>query len=172
MQKLIDEENSPRPAPRDLASFDYDVYHTFDEVGSQAKSRGVATKFKKGGLRLQKPLKAWHISITMQHLFFSFQKTKSNGGGMAQCPSSHIRYWLNHISCDVAKLPKNFATLKYLKFCAKMAAGIRTKKNLHYTCRITPLRVTSCGARLRGLARGQHSSEKTSQRWRVVGDTM
>ena len=47
---------------------------------------------------------------------------------MAQCPSSHIRYWLNHISCDVAELPKNFATLKYLKFCAKMAAGIRTKK--------------------------------------------
>ena len=24
---------------------------------------------------------------------------------------------------------------------------------------------------LRGLARGQHSSEETSQRWRVVGDT-
>ena len=44
------------------------------------------------------------------------------------------------------------------------------KSNLHYTRRITPKRVTSCGAHLRGLAPGQHSSEETSQRWRVVGD--
>ena len=28
--------------------------------------------------------------------------------------------------------------------------------------------ITGCGARLRGLAPGQHSSEETSQRWRVV----
>ena len=42
--------------------------------------------------------------------------------------------------------------------------------NLHYTRRITPKRVTSCGAHLCGLAPGQHSSEETSQRWRVVGD--
>ena len=34
------------------------------------------------------------------------------------------------------------------------------------------LRVTSSGAHLRGLARGQHSSEETSQRWRAVGDTV
>ena len=47
-----------------------------------------------------------------------------------------------------------------------------SKSNLHYTRRITPKRVTSCGAHLRGLAPGQHSSEKTSQRWRVVGDTV
>ena len=46
------------------------------------------------------------------------------------------------------------------------------KSNLHYTRRITPKRVTSCGAHLRGLAPGQHSSEETSQRWRVVGDTV
>ena len=44
--------------------------------------------------------------------------------------------------------------------------------NLHYTRRITPKRVTSCGAHLRGLAPGQHSSEEASQRWRVVGDTV
>ena len=46
------------------------------------------------------------------------------------------------------------------------------KSNLHYTRRITPKRVTSCGAHLRGLAPGQHSSEHTSQRWRVVGDSV
>ena len=46
------------------------------------------------------------------------------------------------------------------------------KSNLHYTRRITPKRVTSCGAHLRGLAPGQHSSEETSQRWQVVGDTV
>ena len=48
----------------------------------------------------------------------------------------------------------------------------KIKSNLHYTRRITPKRVTSCGAHLRGLAPGQHSSEETSQRWRVVGDTV
>ena len=43
---------------------------------------------------------------------------------------------------------------------------------LNYTRGITPKRVTSCGAHLRGLAPGQHSSEETSQWWRVVGDTV
>ena len=42
------------------------------------------------------------------------------------------------------------------------------KSNLHYTRRITPKRVTSCGAHFRGLAPGQHSSEEMLQRWRVV----
>ena len=46
------------------------------------------------------------------------------------------------------------------------------KSNPHYTRRITPKRVTDCGAHLRGLAPGQHSSEETSHRWRVVGDTV
>ena len=46
------------------------------------------------------------------------------------------------------------------------------KSNLHYTRRIMPKRVTSCGAHLRGLALGQNSSEETSQRWRVVGDSV
>ena len=46
------------------------------------------------------------------------------------------------------------------------------KSNHHYTRRIMPKRVTSCGAHLRGLAPGQHSSEETSQRWRVVGDAV
>ena len=48
----------------------------------------------------------------------------------------------------------------------------KVKSNLHYTRRITPKRVTSCETHLRGLARGQYSSEETSQRWRVVGDTV
>ena len=46
------------------------------------------------------------------------------------------------------------------------------KSNLHYTRGITPKRVTSGGAHLRGLAPGLHSSEETSQRWRAVGDTV
>ena len=37
---------------------------------------------------------------------------------------------------------------------------------------ITPKRVTSGGAHLRGLAPELHSSEETSQRWRAVGDTV
>ena len=40
----------------------------------------------------------------------------------------------------------------------------KSKSNLHYTRGITPKRVTSGGAHLRGLAPGQHSSEETSQR--------
>ena len=44
------------------------------------------------------------------------------------------------------------------------------KLTLHYTRHNTPKRVTSCGAHLLGLAPGQHSSEETLQRWRVVGD--
>ena len=49
---------------------------------------------------------------------------------------------------------------------------IKIKSNLHYTRRITPKRVMSCGAHLRGLAPGQHSSEETSQWWRVDGDAV
>ena len=48
----------------------------------------------------------------------------------------------------------------------------RKKSNLHYAGGILPKRVTSCGAHLHGLAAGQHSSEETSQRWRVVGDAV
>ena len=44
------------------------------------------------------------------------------------------------------------------------------KSNLHYTRGITPKCVASGGAHFRGLASGQHSSEKTSQRWRTVGN--
>ena len=49
---------------------------------------------------------------------------------------------------------------------------IKSKSNLYYTRGISPKRVTSGGAHLRGLAHGQRSSEETSQRWRVVGDTV
>ena len=44
------------------------------------------------------------------------------------------------------------------------------KKKFYYTRDITPKRVTSGEAHLRGLAPGQHSSEETLQRWRAVGD--
>ena len=46
------------------------------------------------------------------------------------------------------------------------------KSNLHYTPGITPTRVPSGGAHLRGLAPGQHCFEETSQRWRGVGSTL
>ena len=41
----------------------------------------------------------------------------------------------------------------------RISYQIKSKSNLHYTRRITPKRVTSCGAHLRGLAPGLHSSE-------------
>ena len=50
--------------------------------------------------------------------------------------------------------------------CAKLLKNL----NLHYTRGITPKRVTSGGINLRDLAPGLHSSEETSQRWRVIGD--
>ena len=46
------------------------------------------------------------------------------------------------------------------------------KSNLRYTRRITPKRVANCGPHLRGVAPGLRNSEETSQRWRVVGDTV
>ena len=53
-----------------------------------------------------------------------------------------------------------------------LSAILYTKKsNLHHTRGITPKRVTSGGAHLRGIASEQHYSEDTWQRWRVVGDT-
>ena len=42
--------------------------------------------------------------------------------------------------------------------------------NLHYTRDITPKRVTSGGAHLRGAGLGPHNSEQTSQRWRHCDD--
>ena len=48
----------------------------------------------------------------------------------------------------------------------------KSKSNLHDTGGITPKRVVSGRALLRGLAPGQHSSEETSQRWRGVGGAM
>ena len=46
------------------------------------------------------------------------------------------------------------------------------KSNFDYIRGITPKRVTSDGIYLRDLALEQHSSEETSQWWRVVGDTV
>ena len=49
---------------------------------------------------------------------------------------------------------------------------LHKKSDLDYTRHITPKRVTSGGAHLRGAPFGPHSSEQTSQRWRAVGDTV
>ena len=69
--------------------------------------------------------------------------------------------------CAFGPLKWPWVLLTSIHYCLS-----KSKSNLHYTRRITPKRVTSCGAHLRDLAPGQHSSEETSQRWRVVGDTV
>ena len=78
--------------------------------------------------------------------------------------------WVKKISREycmslIASMPRRLKAVVTVQ-------GIKIKSNLHYTRRITPKRVTSCGAHLRGLAPGLHSSEETPQRWRVVGDTV
>ena len=60
---------------------------------------------------------------------------------------------------------KKLKIVKFLKLFYR-------KSNLHYTRDITPKHVTSGGSHLRGLASRQHSSEETSQRWRVIGNTV
>ena len=64
------------------------------------------------------------------------------------------------------KMRMNFREERALYKCA-----IRKNSNFYYTYGITPKRVTSGGAHLRGLAPGQYSFEETSERWRVIGDT-
>ena len=49
---------------------------------------------------------------------------------------------------------------------------LHKNSNLHYTRHITPKRVTSGGAHLRGAAFGLQSSEQTLQRNATVGDTV
>ena len=67
---------------------------------------------------------------------------------------------------------EEYLTLRSIHGSTKRTDKIKSKSNLHYTRGITPKRVTSGGAHLRGLAPGLHSSEETSQRWRAVGDTV
>ena len=62
--------------------------------------------------------------------------------------------------------------LLHLKLKKRLYVTVFHKSNLHYTRGITPKRVTSGGAHLRGCAPGLHSSERTSQRWQAVGDTV
>ena len=54
----------------------------------------------------------------------------------------------------------------------KLTRKLKSQLNLHYTQGITPNRVTSDEAHLRGSAPEQHSSEGTSQQWRAAGDTV
>ena len=59
-----------------------------------------------------------------------------------------------------------------LRQCVSNQVIKKSTSNLHYTRRITPKRVTSGGAHLRGLAPRLHSSEETSQRWQAIGDAV
>ena len=66
-----------------------------------------------------------------------------------------------------------FTTQQWGNFVARICQHHSNQKsNLHYT-RVTAkgLTLTNGGAHLRCLPPGQQSSEKVSQRWRVVGDT-
>ena len=65
------------------------------------------------------------------------------------------------IVCDVTVLIKD----GYMFFANAI-------KNLDYTRRISPKRVTSGRTHLRGLAPGQYCSEKTSQQRRVFSETV
>ena len=51
-------------------------------------------------------------------------------------------------------------------FCKSNMELYFKKSNLHYNRRITQMHVTNGRLHLHGLARGQHSSEEASQRWR------
>ena len=58
-----------------------------------------------------------------------------------------------------------------LDFLIDRAFSKNNIKSSLNTCGITLKRVTNGGVHFCGLAPGQHSSEETWQRWRVVGDT-
>ena len=94
---------------------------------------------------------------------------------MAQWPPSEYAPGHKHIGYRSNLFEILFFSSTIFRFFAEDQRLIKKKNqksNLHYTRRITPKRVTSCGAHLRGLAPGLHSSEEASQRWRVVGDTV
>ena len=76
---------------------------------------------------------------------------------------------------SLSLLPSNSFDLQLLRSdntanADKNIVIISKKSNLHYTRGITPKRVTSGGAHLRGLAPGLHNSEETSQLWRHCVD--
>ena len=67
---------------------------------------------------------------------------------------------------DCSNVVKNMLRKKDISLDMQRTGG-NIKSNLHYTCDITPKRVTSAGVRPRGLAPGQHTSEDTMVRyWR------
>ena len=77
----------------------------------------------------------------------------------------------NHVSLTITLAvvrPFWQRTQTYHHRCSKSrnsrSSSRKKKSSFHYTQGITPKRVTSCGAHLRGLAHGQHSFEETSQR--------
>ena len=93
------------------------------------------------------------------------------------CFQFYGHYW-NRTVCAVNKMLRMFVkitfdlfivfTLLIVKYRNSFTTIWCIKSNLHYTRGITPKRVTSSGAHLRDLAPGQHSSEKTSQRWETL----
>ena len=68
------------------------------------------------------------------------------------------------------QIQKSILTIAVFFFWRKQTK----KSNLNYTCGITRKRVPTVvvGIHLHGLVPGQHSSDKTSQRRRAVGDTV
>ena len=117
------------------------------------------------------PVKSHTVSLATAVTFFQSSKLWCRGDGALpfvtcfpkyrSCNEDLIRIFLLCLS-----IKKHFETwhcilfntdfgLKFLDF------GLKSKSNLHYTRSITPKRVTSGGAHPRGLAPGQHSSEKT-----------
>ena len=66
----------------------------------------------------------------------------------------------------------NYAMRSYNMQTGQFFQRLITKSNLHSTRGITPKRVTSGGAHLRGLAPGQQSCDEKLQPWRAVGETM
>ena len=71
-----------------------------------------------------------------------------------------------------SKIDEEKIIWRITKLIVTPALACKIQSNRHYTRRNTLKRVTSCDVHLRSLAPGLHSSEETSQRWRVFGDTV
>ena len=133
---------------------------------------------------------SWH---SLRSAVQSYTKTKKmskkqglkwNGNAVVDFLNIYEKYkilWDENNENYLKKIPESTVLKDYTKSLNMLVQSckfrtrklqIKSKSNLHYTRRITPKRVTSCGAHLRGLAPGLHSSEETSQRWLVVGDTV
>ena len=83
-----------------------------------------------------------------------------------------LRRFFGVASCVAKALSRGDRSQHSSQAWRNAASIMKAKSNLHDTRGVTPKRVTSGGAQLRGLAPGQHSSKEMSQRWRAVSDTV